>query len=237
MNLKTLLIAIVAMVCVNAIAADLNGRKLKVSFLGDSYTTFQNYVEPDTNEFWYGPAYKRQNNVTSVDQTWWRILAEKNALEIEKNNSYSGATVSYTGYFGADYTDRSFITRADNLGNPDIILVFGGTNDSWAGVKMGDYKYSDWTKDDLHQFRPAFACLLSRLQKYYPDAIILNINNSELNKNLNASVEEICSHYGVPNLQLNCIDKQEGHPSVSGMQQIADQVWKALAPHIYSRVK
>lgn len=49
---------------------------------------------------------------------------------MKRNNSYSGSTVCHTGYQKADYSDRSFATRMDNLGNPDVLLVFGGTNDS-----------------------------------------------------------------------------------------------------------
>ena len=43
----------------------------------------------------------------------------------------------------------------DNLGDPDIILVFGGTNDSWAGSPIGEYVWADWTDEQLYSFRPA----------------------------------------------------------------------------------
>ena len=51
---------------------------------------------------------------------------ENGDYELERNNSYSGSTVCHTGYKGADYSDRSFITRMVDLGQPDIILVFWG---------------------------------------------------------------------------------------------------------------
>lgn len=50
-------------------------------------------------------------------------------------NSYYGATICYTGYRDEDYTDRSFITRSSLLGNPDIILICGATNDNWADAR------------------------------------------------------------------------------------------------------
>ncbi|MBQ2592382.1 MAG: hypothetical protein II567_03775, partial [Candidatus Riflebacteria bacterium] len=38
------------------------------------------------------------------------------------------------------------------LGQPDVIFIFGATNDSWAGAPIGDYKYENITKADLYQF-------------------------------------------------------------------------------------
>lgn len=197
----------------------------KVSILGDSYSTFHGYVTPDTNLCWYGvPGEKKENDVSKVEETWWHQFITAHNLQLERNNSYSGATICNTGYEKADYSDRSFITRMYNLGNPDIILVFGGTNDSWAGAPIGDYKYTDWTKADLHSFRPAFCYLLDNLVKLYPDAKICNITNTELSAEVAASMNEICRHYGVSNIRLSDIDKQWGHPSVKGMKSICEQV-------------
>ena len=83
------------------------------------------------------------------------------------NNSFSGATVCNTGYNKEDYTDRSFISRMDNLGCPDIIFIFGGTNDSWAGSPLGEFQYSGWTKETLYCFRPAMAYMLDHMKKRY----------------------------------------------------------------------
>ena len=81
--------------------------------------------------------------------------------------------------------------------NPDIIFVFGGTNDAWANSPVGEYQFSDWTKDDCKSFRPALACLLDMLKKQYPKAEIYSILNSELNEDVNESMREVCKHYGV----------------------------------------
>lgn len=198
----------------------------KVSVLGDSYSTFGGYIYPETNLAWYnGPDRGRaKNDVKNVEETWWyQLLAEKgDTLEI--NNSYSGATVCCTGYRGLDFSDRAFITRVLNLGNPDVIFVFGGTNDSWAKVPIGEYTYSDFIKEQLYSFRPAFAYMLDRLKAHYPKAKIINITNSELSDEITTSMQEICRHYGVENVILHDIDKQSGHPSVAGMKAIAQQL-------------
>lgn len=205
------------------------GAQQKVSILGDSYSTFYGYVEPDANLCWYGvPGEEKENDVVNVQDTWWHCLMENGDYELERNNSYSGSTVCHTGYKGADYSDRSFITRMVDLGQPDIILVFGGTNDSWAGVPLGDNCYSDWFKEQLYSFRPAFCYLLDSLKRNYPSAKIYNITNTELSSDISGAMAEICRHYGVVNIRLHDIDKQWGHPSVEGMKSIASQVFAVL---------
>lgn len=201
----------------------------KFSVLGDSYSTFYGCVTPDYNLCWYGlPNEKRENNVTKAEETWWRLLADGHGLQLERNNSYSGSTVCHTGYRKEDYSDRSFITRVHNLGNPDIILVFGGTNDSWAGAPIGEFQYEGWTKADLYGFRPAFAYLLASLKQLYPAVKIYNITNSELSEEVTSSMNEICRHYGITNIRLHDVEKQAGHPSIQGMKSICNQVWEAL---------
>lgn len=197
----------------------------KVSILGDSYSTFYGYITPDTNSCWYCvPDEKKKNDVKSVEETWWYRFINENGYKLEINNSYSGATVCNTGYRKVDYTDRSFITRMSNLGKPDLILIFGGTNDSWAGAPIGDYKYAGWTKEDLYSFRPAFCMMLDYIAKHYPEAKVYNITNTELSKEVTISMDEICRHYGITNIRLHDIDKQWGHPSVQGMKSISEQI-------------
>lgn len=205
------------------------GEKPVISILGDSYSTFEGWVEPDTNLVWYVDEERSITDVDTVTDTWWGILTnEKAPYELGVNNSYSGATVCYTGYNGDDYRDRAFITRMDNLGQPDVILVFGATNDSWAGSPIGEYKWSDWTDEELYTFRPAMAKMLDGLQRMYPDAKLAFILNTELKPEINESAARICDHYGVTLIRLRDIDKQTGHPSVKGMKEIARQVGEKL---------
>ena len=139
-----------------------------VSILGDSYSTYEDFVTPSTNELWYYAKNSDQKtDVKDVRQTWWHQLIKENGWRLAVNNSYSGATISYTGYDGNDYSPRSFNTRMDNLGQPDIIFIFGATNDSWAGSPIGDFKYEDIKKADLYEFRPALAHMLRWMTDRY----------------------------------------------------------------------
>ena len=191
-----------------------------VAILGDSYSTFEGYIYPDTNESWYFVKNNpKQTDLNDVRDTWWWRVVKEGGYKLGVNNSYSGATICYT---------RSFITRLPQLGTPDIILIFGGTNDSWAGAQMGEYKYGDWKRADLYFFRPAMAKLLDDAQKRYPNARLLFLLNSELRDEVNSSVRTICKHYGVSLLELKDVDKLAGHPTVKGMESISRQVLKAL---------
>lgn len=210
------------------VALTASAQKRSVSILGDSYSTYKDFVVPDTNYVWY-PSQKYSpekggNDVQNVRQTWWHQFLSKGNFRLCQNNSFSGATICNTGYHGEDYSDRSYVTRHRYLGSPDIIIVFGGTNDSWAKSPVGEYKYADWTPQDLYQFRPALACLLSSLQDRYPGTELYVVINSELSEAVTESLRTISDHYGVRWIQLHDIDKQWGHPSQLGMTQIAQQL-------------
>jgi hypothetical protein len=116
----------------------------------------------------------------------------------------------------------------NNLGSPDLIFIFGATNDSWAGVPIGQFKYDGWTKEELYEFRPAMAYMLYYMLGRYPNVKIYFLLNSGLDKTINESVKTICEHYNVDCIELNDIDKKGGHPSINGMSQISDYLSKKL---------
>ena len=204
----------------------------RVTIFGDSYSTFEGYLTPATNETWYwtadSPNRVKSNDVTQVEQTWWWQVIDRMGWTLERNNSYSGSTVGYYGYQNENYQPRSFVTRSSNLGEPDVILSCCNTNDSWTKEKMGEYKYGNWTENDMWYFRPAMARLCFNLRSNYPTARIYFIQNTELRPELVESMQVICRHYGLPLIMLHDIDKQAGHPSQAGHKAIADQVIEFL---------
>lgn len=220
---KTLSLLSLLFVCVLA-----GAQTKSVSVLGDSYSTFEGAI-PKGNAIWY---FKRNNpnqtDVNKLEQTWWSLLIADKGWKLEMNESYSGSTICNTGYNKDDYSDRSFTKRMVNLGNPDIIFIFGATNDSWAHSPIGDYKYDDITTDDLWSFRPAMAKMLAWMKEHYAQSDIYFLLNDGLSADINTSVKTICEHYDVKCIELQQIDKMAGHPSVKGMQQIAKQVAEAM---------
>ena len=170
-----------------------------VSILGDSYSTFEGYVQPDTNFVWYlkTPPKGRKTDMVSVRNTWWHQFIKENNYRLCVNNS---------------------------LGCPDIIFIFGATNDYWAKSPLGEYKYADWSKKDLYSFRPAMAYMLDTMIDYYPNVEIYFLLNDGLGNEITESVRTICKHYQIDCIELKGLDKMSGHPSVKGMKQISEQV-------------
>lgn len=213
---------ILILICI-ALSLTANGQR--VSILGDSYSTFEDFVTPSSNELWYyAKNDTSKTDVNRVQDTWWWQFVHDNGMKLEINNSYSGATIGYGGYDGNDYSARSFLRRMYNIGSPDILLVFGATNDSWSGEQVGEYKYCDWTWGDFYDFRPAMAYMVNWIKLHHPNVRVYYIINSDLRKDITESMKVICRHYGAPYIQLENIDKKNGHPTVKGMKAIAEQV-------------
>ncbi|MCM1076935.1 MAG: SGNH/GDSL hydrolase family protein [Bacteroides sp.] len=227
-------IILLAFISLFSIYAGAVSPKAGVSILGDSYSTFEGHVTPDTNFVWYFKAPKpERTDVTDVKETWWQKLIRDKGLRLVVNNSFSGSTVSNRGYRGEDYSDRSFLTRAKELGSPDIILIFGGTNDSWAGVEVGEYldengRTADGSAPDLYTFRPALDIMLSTIKDYYPGTQVYFIVNNGLRPEITESIVTLCGRHEVETIMLENIDKKSNHPSVKGMAEIARQVGERL---------
>ena len=68
------------------------------------------------------------------------------------------------------------------------------------------------------------AKMLWYLKNRHPYVEIYFILNSELKKEINESVHTICQHYQIDCIDLRDIDKKNSHPTIKGMQQIANQV-------------
>lgn len=218
---RSLLTILAVAMAVTAVAQ----AKKTVSILGDSYSTYEGYLTPSTNEIWYFQPWRdNRTDVSDVKQTWWWQVIDRGGYKLGVNNSYSGATICNTGYNDEDYTQRSFVTRLTNLGTPDIIFIFGGTNDSWAKVPIGEFKYEDIRRADLFTFRPAMAALLQGALNHYPGTQVYVLINDGLSEEVTQSMKSVCEHYQVPYIELQEIDKKGGHPSIKGMKQIADQV-------------
>lgn len=221
-KLRTVLFS-AATLCISSVPVFSQSKS--VSILGDSYSTFENFVEPSDNAIWYFQNPDPGNtDIDKVSQTWWHQFIKENGYRLDKNNSFSGSTICTTGYNGDDYSDRAFITRMGNLGSPDMIFIFGATNDSWANSPIGEFVWGNWTEEQLKEFRPALTYMLSYMTDRYPNVNIYYLINDGLKPEISASIKEACGHYKVPYIELKGIDKTAGHPNIHGMRQITDQI-------------
>lgn len=214
--------------------------------LGDSYSTFkghipQGYATYYKNEGPYylektGEAFDPETDVFAVEQTWWHQFICETDSRLLQNCSWSGTTVCNTGYDGVDASAKSFIGRLDQLieqdyfrtNRVDTLIVFGGTNDTWAKSPLGEMMYADWTKEDLYSVLPAIGYLFHRLVEHLPQTRLLCVLNTKLRPEIAEGFVAACEHYGVDYVALEDIDKKSGHPTILGMKQIKEQILDRL---------
>ncbi len=197
----------------------------KTVVLGDSYSTFDGAIP-----LMYPPYYSKngRNGLTSMGETWWGILLSEGRGELLLNSSYSGSAIAEITYYARHERETSFPTRyqkdLDGL-DFDTVLIFGGTNDTWAGSPLGTVKTeAPYTKEDLLCTVSSFGYLLSLIRKAHPHARIVNLINDELDPRMVDGMEITCKHFGADNICLRGISKNAGHPDLEGMRQIATQI-------------
>lgn len=201
------------------------------SILGDSYSTFKNHI-PEGYGVYY-PKPESVADVLTVEDTWWHKLIACHDMRLLVNDSFSGATVC-TCVRDAHPASASFVERAhhsfcseDGL-QPDYIFVLGCTNDSWLDREIGQVQYESWTREDLKKVLPAYCYVLNQLSVEYQKSKIVSVINTELHPDIIRGMVLAGEHYGAVTVRLREIDKQNGHPTALGMNQIAEQICAVL---------
>ena len=216
-------------------------RGKSISIIGDSISTFSGKIP--SNNITYYPS----GDVASYDMTWWRMLVNLHNARIEKNESSSGSRVTTTpsGTGAVSFVDNS---RLNNLGNPNVIFVFGGTNDfgQSSPAALGEYVTSG-TKD-LTKFRPAYQYLVEQLISKYPKSeivLLVPMQRSSFGlfsentqgwsfQDLRESVITIADMYGLKYIDLSKCGINQGnisyytidglHPNSKGMIMLAEYI-------------
>lgn len=205
--------------------------------LGDSYSTFKGCI-PKEDAFYYFPEEaKPEEAVKSMRlvDTWWHRLIDNSDAVLLRNDSWSGSTISYTGYLGDCSDTSSFIYRYRTLrdngyfkeNKVDTLIVFGGTNDSWVPAPLGeDRGYS--SKEDLYYALPAISCLMNEMKRDLQGVRIVFVANCGINEKIVERMRDEGKSLDIEVIELHDVDKQLDHPTVLGMQQIYEQISAAL---------
>ena len=233
MRIKRYIIVVAVALCLSSCVKP-TSEEVRFSILGDSYSTFDGYVEPETNDIW---TYYDRIGVTDKEQMWWAQVAAVKGWELERNNSFSGSLICNMN-FNNYYAPFSFLNRMDDLGDPEVLFVFGGTNDVWDGAPLGEFVYGPWTEEQLCMFRPAIACLFDGIKRRYPGTrlyFMLDMNlgegynvDSDLCRQYLESVQQLAEYYGIRCIELHDIHKSWNHPDARGQNDIARQVLEVL---------
>lgn len=162
----------------------------KVSILGDSISTFDgvsNNVKynPTLGDhfLYYTPSRSDDPELVQQD-TWWQQVIDTLGMELCVNNASSGTRVrtDINGLVNAGYKERCVQLHNTQGEEPDVILVFMGTNDfTRDNINLGRLKNLDYSavqaaaaEEDPkpETVYEAYAIMLCRIQKRYPNAQI-----------------------------------------------------------------
>lgn len=129
------------------------------SILGDSISSFNGFI-PAGNAYWYP-----HGDVTKVTDLWWSKLLDFFHGKLLVDESWSGSKIS-----GSD-ASAGCGTRCQNLGtesqDPDVIIVYMGTNDYDYNTPLGDYDGHDAIPSDTSTFSNAYAIALDKILTKY----------------------------------------------------------------------
>lgn len=208
----------------------------RISVIGDSISTFRGFVP-----YGYSCHYPTTDgDLTSVSQTYWYRLAYDLMSDavIDRNIAYSGTAVARTTnegsseqkWFGKDFCTR-FIQQG-GVGNPDIVLIHGGTNDYGHnvdnladGVEMhsadapSDEAFAEMfakadaavTRAEIEAlddttFCTAYIKLMCLIRERHPQAKIVCIIGDYLTTGIEKSTIRIAEHYGARYVDLYAVN-------------------------------
>lgn len=243
--------------------ADVIGRYRgkRISILGDSISTFG--VPSATNQqgtycySYYPDASCRysQDGVDSiafdVNNTWWMRLINSAGFKLGVNDSYRGSQVAGTTH-ALNLQDR--INHLGGNGSPDVIVVFGGTNDAGNGVTVGtfntenpqDYTDAQIAALPVTTFADAYRAMLIRLMKTYPRAEIVVILPTFTSSYYSITdldlyvevIKEACDFFGIKYIDARCTGITvynratylvDGiHPNAEGMRLLHEKIYRQI---------
>ena len=144
-----------------------------VSICGDSISTFTGYI-PD----YYSKFYPEMGEITRVEDTWWMQVLERTGMELCRNASYSGSTVSGQSQDNGDGrfacgNCRVLDLAGDEGEDPDVILILMGANDLLTDIPLGAYDgVSPVEEGYIKTFSEAYALMLDKMLERYPQTEI-----------------------------------------------------------------
>ena len=235
----------------------------RISILGDSISTFGSPSatnEDGTYCYSYYPTATCRYSEDGVDSiafnvqnTWWMRLINQLGAKLGINESWRGTRVSGTG--ASTFNNQTRIGHLGENGNPDLILVYGGTNDAGGGVTIGTFVGGDYSDYDTAEeiaalpvttFADAYKAMLIRLMFTYPSAEIVCIlptftTSYYTIQHLDDYVEvikEACDFFGIKWIDtrvsgITIFNKAsflvDGiHPNANGMKLLSDKIYKHL---------
>ena len=163
----------------NPTTAQFKGKK--VSYLGDSVTTFDGYIAED-GEPWYPKSWI----LADVEDTYWWKLNKSLGMELLVNQSNNGMSIARStptrGNNGSVMDSDRALKLHTAQGDPDIVIIQAGYGDFYYSHPLGTYNGTTappainsttlLPTSPQTTFREAYAVMLLQIQTKYPKAQI-----------------------------------------------------------------
>lgn len=185
----------------------------KIGILGDSISTYSGYSETG-----YAGVYYPRGDVTSVNDTWWKIVAT--GLCVSNISVSAISSSAYYDYDNAQYPpmyDSTRIARIGQGGNPDLIFVNAGTNDGFV-AQSANIAYSEdiSTLEALpNSTVKGIALTIRKLQASYPSAKIVVLIPKQVD------ISEMVSGYGLERI-TKIADEIKAYAEMFGVWKVID---------------
>lgn len=147
----------------------------KISFYGDSITTFTGWIPTGNKAFYTGS----NCGVSNVYQTWWMRTVQGTGAELCVDQAWSGRTVSNIRDSETDLVNSGAWrqTEVDKLATsgstPDIIIIKLGINDfNNMSCNLGHFDGTtalpEVPEGGFNTFRESYATMLNRIMTTFP---------------------------------------------------------------------
>lgn len=226
-----------------------------ISILGDSISTFKGII-PERN----ASRYPQDNLVTELNETWWMMVINSFCAHLGVNNSWAGSQVSNIydkpdGNLGPDRCMASMerISTLGDNGKPDVIFMYGGTNDLGRGLYgIGAFSPSlvppkvDLDSTKWQTFIEGYIAAVMRIMYTYPEAELVALLPGYVTEYFtperldlaNGELIKLCNYFDISYIDLrkcgitfeNASDLlPDGiHPGKEAMKLISESIIKAL---------
>ncbi|MCR4565423.1 MAG: hypothetical protein K5651_04955 [Bacteroidales bacterium] len=217
----------------------------RVSIIGDSISTYRSYIFEDQKTK-YNPYYP--NSWTEDGNTvygdilreqntwWWKLIYNKMTnARLEVNNAYSGSSCCYIdantpNYSSHNVTDAASTTysfrnryRTKGIGNPDVVIMFGGRNDFGKyGGMTDDYlgSYTDASLEVSYQgglnksyvyrdYSAALTGLITEISVDHPNTKFLILCHDMISDGFEAADNAIATFLRGKGLDVKCVSFHE----------------------------
>lgn len=228
-TLKNLLVAMFALITISWGAFPTTGYAKTMAVIGDSYSTFDNSNTGDNKYYYPSNSAQKGNDVVSEDQSWRNVLAKKLGCEIAYVDAISGSEL--TARSASDSTSMLNRIKSSKENLADTIVLMGGLNDMWQERAIGSTETAYATADHAGEYAPALRMALTELKAKNKNSRVfyaLVCYDAAESAPYKAAAEKICADLGITFIPVSGMQCVSWHPTVNGMQTIANQMYAAM---------